>query len=110
MALIQPKNGPNRVLIIEHQEQKISPNMKKLIHTFHLIDSFRHLSPDAKTFSRYYSTSSSQVGASRIDRMYHNGEIEVSKADYVAVSFSDHLSLITAYNFPDSFSRLITPK
>ena len=89
---------------------KVSPCLKRLIKNFSWTDSFRLLHPQANTFSRYYDSSLHGEGATRIDRQYHYGGLEVVKADYVAVAFSDHLSLIVQVKVPYQLSRLICPK
>ena len=50
------------------------------------------------------------MGATRIDRMYHHGNIDIIDANYVSASFSDHHSLVVKVRLPDLFSRLLSPK
>ena len=49
-------------------------------------------------------------GANRIYRMYYYGGLEIVKAEYVGVAFSDHLAYIVKVRIPDKLSRLISPK
>ena len=66
--------------------------------------------PAANIFSRYYNINDKDVGATRIDRMYHHGNIDIIDANYVSASFSDHHSLVVKVRLPDLFSRLLSPK
>ena len=88
----------------------MSPSLKRFVTVFGLSDSFRCLPPDAVVFSRYYSTHDNDIGATRIDRAYHYGDISVKEAEYVEISFSDHHSLIVKVQLPQYFSRLLSPK
>ena len=76
-------------------ESKISPSLKRLIKTFKWSDSFRSLHPHSKVFSRYYSTERGE-GASRIDRGYHWGDLNVVQSKYIGLAFSDHLAFVTS--------------
>ena len=83
--------------------------MKRLVNVFSLTDSFRTLYPLNKIYSRYYSNEFHGEGATRIDRLYHYGEVVVIKAQYQGVAFSDHHCHVIEYKLPDCFSKLLSP-
>ena len=91
-------------------ESKISPSLRRLINTFSLVDSYRGLYPNIRCFSRYYSRGGEEVGASRIDRSYHWGNITVVESEYDAVAFSDHQAHIVTISLPDSLVHSISPR
>ena len=91
-------------------ESKISPSMKRLEKTFSWKDSFRALHPDATVFSRYYNHDRIGQGASRIDRCYYWGDLEVKEAKYISIAFSDHLATVASFILPDNLTKMITPK
>ena len=93
-----------------HPDQKMSPSLKRLVNIFNWKDSFRSLYPDNNTYSRYYSLSNSGEGATRIDRCYHYGVIQVTQVSYVSVAFSDHMSQIVEINLPEYMTRSVGPK
>ena len=76
-----------------HPDQKMSKCLSKLIKLYGLKDAFRALYPHSRQYSRYYIAKGVQ-GATRIDRCYVWGELEVDEAVYVPISFSDHLGHI----------------
>ena len=78
-----------------HQQAKMSPSFKRLAKTFNWVDSFRVLHPTATQFSRYYSNTRGD-GATRIDRSYHCGNIEVKQARYLPIALFDTVSLINS--------------
>ena len=90
-------------------ESKISPSMKRLVSTFTWKDSFRILHPDIKTYSRYYHHDRTGVGASRIDRCYHWGELVVGEAKYISLAFSDHLGMVVSFTLPDKMTKILSP-
>ena len=94
---------------LRNQEQKISPTLQRLVRVFSLTDSFRLFYPNSQAFSRYYS-SENGGGASRLDRFYHYGNININAAKYMGVSFSDHQTLVLKIALDESFSRLLPPK
>ena len=89
---------------------KMSPSLKKLIKNFSWVDSFRSLHPQDLEYSHYYDNAVHGQGATRIDRMYHHGEIIIIKAEYVPVPFSDHFGLVITISVPECLSRLASPK
>ena len=91
-----------------HPEAKHSPCLTRLINTFSLVDSFRSVSPSSKTYSHYYTRVGGQVGATRIDRSYHWGNIIIEDASYMSVAFSDHFAMIIRMTVPE-ISRLLPP-
>ena len=95
---------------MKYAEQKISPGLKKFLSVFSMSDSFRCLFPQSPVFSRYHNRGETGEGASRLDRIYHYGEIKVKNAEYIAVSFSDHHSLIVEMELPSQFSKSRSPK
>ena len=62
-------------------------------------DAFRQIYPHSKQFSRYYVWKGKE-GATRIDRCYKWGNIQVIDAEYMAVSFSDHLAHVVTFKAP----------
>ena len=90
-------------------QSKISPSLRNLVNAFNWKDSFRSLHPITKQYSRYYSNEHHGEGASRIDRSYHWGPIKVQQAEYLSISFSDHLSHIITYILPSPLDRFIPP-
>ena len=91
-------------------DNKMSPSLKRLSKAFSWNDSFRSLFPNSPCFSRYYVSDRFGDGATRIDRIYHYGEIGVKEAQYVGAAFSDHLSLVTKFTVLGNFERLLSPK
>ena len=75
-------------------QTKVSPSCRNLVKSFSWSDSFRTLYPRAPQYSRHSDHPHHGSGASRIDRSYHWGNIEVREAEYASISFSDHLCLI----------------
>ena len=69
----------------KHPEAKMSPSLKRLINLRKMNDTFRSLHPAASHYSRYYSRGGEQ-GATRIDRSYSWGIMEVVEARYVPVA------------------------
>ena len=90
-------------------QTKISPSCRNLVRAFLWSDCFRHLYPRAEQYSRYSRTVHHGEGASRIDRSYHWGELQVLEAVYNSISFSDHLSLMTQYKLPHRLDRHLAP-
>ena len=93
-----------------NSESKMSPSLKRLISTFSLVDSYRSLYPHTVSYSRYYSRGGGEVGASRIDRSYHWGELQVAESEYEAVAFSDHFAHIVTVKLPDNMGHSISPR
>ena len=79
-----------------HPDQKMSKCLSKLIKLYGLKDAFRALYPHSRQYSRYYIAKGVQ-GATRIDRCYVWGRLEVDEAVYIPVSFSDHLGHIVTF-------------
>ena len=92
-----------------HQDAKISPSLQRLVKTFKWQDCFRDLYPNEQIFSRYYSNVRAE-GATRIDRMYHWGEIKVKEAKYCSLAFSDHMAHVVSIILPEQMSRKLCPK
>ena len=68
---------------LKNQSQKMSPSLKRMVNVFGMTDSFRSLHPHDSVFSRYYSSEEYGEGATRTDRTYHFGDVEVKKAQYM---------------------------
>ena len=100
----------SKVDATKNQENKMSPSLKKLIQTFSWKDSFRELYPQSKSFSRYYENAAHGDGATRIDRNYNYGDVEIIEAKYVSVAFSDHMSHIISIKLPGPLSKIKCPK
>ena len=76
---------------LNYPEQKMSKCFMKLINLYKMSDTFRLIYPHSRQFSRYYVWKGKE-GATRIDRCYSWGNIRVREAEYLVVSFSDHLA------------------
>ena len=90
-------------------ESKQSPCLARLVSTFDFIDSYRAVHPHSKTFSRYYSGAGGYIGASRIDRSYHWGDVKVEDASYISVAFSDHFAYLVKISLP-SLRKIVPPQ
>ena len=84
----------------KNPESKISPGLKRLVNIFTWKDSFRSLYPNSLIFSRYYESQRYGEGASRIDRNYHYGDIEIIEAKYISIAFSDHMACSISIKLP----------
>ena len=89
-------------------ESRKSPSLVRLVRSFSLCDSYRHIHPDSKVFSRFYTTADGNVQGARLDRSYHWGSFKVLEAEYQSVAFSDHLSLIVKLSLPD-LEKILSP-
>ena len=90
-------------------ESKLSPSLTRLINTFNQSDSFRCIYPNKKSFSHFYRSAGGQVGASRIDRSYHWGNITILDAEYISVAFSDHCAYVVKMMIPD-LDKILPPQ
>ena len=91
-------------------ESKTSPSLKRLLQAFSMTDSYRVLFPDTSCYSRYYNRAGGDMGASRIDRDYHWGNIKVVNARYEAVAFTDHLAHKLVLQPPVDMMHFLSPK
>ena len=91
-----------------HPEAKQSPSLARLVRTFSLSDSVRALYPNSNVYSRYYSVGG-VIGASRIDRSYHWGDVSTLEAYYLSVSFSDHFAFVTKITLPN-MEKFLAPE
>ena len=89
---------------LNYPEQKMSKCFKKLINIYRMSDCYRQLYPHSKQYSRYYIWKGKE-GATRIDRCYTWGSVKVTQAEYLAVSFSDHLAHIVTFDTPTIQNR-----
>ena len=92
-----------------HPESKHSPCLTRLINTFSLVDSYRSVFPNSLTYSHFYTRGEGQVGATRIDRSYHWGNISIQDALYESVAFSDHFCLVVKMTVPE-ICRALPPQ
>ena len=99
----------NKVDATQYPEAKMSKGLQRLIYLKNWQDSFRSLYPSSKTFSRYYENSRAE-GATRIDRSYNFGSLEVKEAKYLPLAFSDHFGLVTRFSLPDPLAKVLSPK
>ena len=90
-------------------ESKQSPSLARLVNTFDLLKSYGAIHPHSKTFSRYYSGAGGYVGASRIDRSYHWGNVAIEEASYISVAFSDHFAFSIKISLP-ILSKILPPQ
>ena len=86
-------------------EAKMSSGLRRLVSAFELKDSHKLLHPRTKDYSRYYKNDKYGSGATRIDRIYIYGDINVSKSQYIPISWSDHLAIVSSYRLPDSLAK-----
>ena len=89
---------------------KTSKSLKTLVKIFKWQDSFKYVHPNSSAFSIYYSNDQFWDGATRIDRQYHWGKLEIIEAKLVGLAFSDHMAQIFKIKLPENFSRLCSPK
>ena len=94
----------------KNSSSKLSPSLKRLAKTFSWTDSFRKLHPNSQVYSRYYDHNKYGEGATRIDRQYSWGNIEIIEAKYVGLAFSDHQALIVKIRIPNFSDKLVCPK
>ena len=90
-------------------ESKMSRCLERLVKLKDWKDSFRALHPQAEEYSRYYANSRCE-GASRIDRCYHSGEIQVKEAKYVPIAFSDHFAHVVQFILNEPVAKILGPK
>ena len=88
----------------------MSPSLRRLIKNLSWSDSLKTLHPNSKVFSRYYEHSRFGDGATRIDRQYWWGNLEILEIKHVGVAFSDHLAIVVKIRMPDKFSRILCPR
>ena len=93
-----------------HPVSKMSPSLTRLTQIFDMKDSYRSLHPTTKIFSHYYHTVQLGQGATRIDRSYNWGQLDVVEAKYVPVAFSDHMAYIVTLSLPETSYRMISPR
>ena len=89
---------------------KMSPCLAKLVQTFGMKDSYRHLHPTTPSFSHFYHTIHQGEGATRLDRSYNWGGMTVREAKYEPVSFSDHLAYLVSFSLPAPMARVMSPR
>ena len=102
-SIVEKKDSMN------YPEQKMSKCLSKLINIYKMRDSYRLLYPHTKQFSRYYVWKGKE-GATRIDRCYSWGEVIVQEAEYLVVSFSDHLAHVVTFDTPTIRKQNVTKK
>ena len=89
---------------------KMSPSLARLVKTFNMKDSFRHLHPSSTAYSHFYNTTHHGEGATRLDRSYSWGEVKVIKAWYEPIAFSDHMAYIVNFLLPPQSAKLLSPR
>ena len=89
---------------------KMSPSLSRLVTVFDLKDSYRILHPNHLTYSHYYHTVQLGAGATRIDRSYSWGEMEIIEAKYEPLAFSDHMGYILRVSLPATSERMFSPR
>ena len=87
----------------------MSSCLSHLTKSFNWFNRFWVLYPHKQVFSRYYDAKGI-VRASRIDRQYNWGKVEITAAEYRPVAFSAHFALITKVRVPSNISKLLCPK
>ena len=93
-----------------NQNDKQSPSLKRLVSALQWKDSFRLLYPSDLVFSREYDSVAHGPGATRIDRCYVYGDVEVLEVQYVGAAFSDHMIQIVKLKLPPSCQKSISPR
>ena len=92
-CIIDKKDATN------HENVKMSPSLSRMCKLFSWHDSHRSVHPSAEDFSHYYNVGGA-VNATRIDRQYYWGNMEVIKSEYIPSAFSDHFGLLTQVKVP----------
>ena len=92
-CIIDKKDATN------HENAKMSPILSRLCRSFSWYDSHRLIHPSTEDFSHYYTFGES-IGATRIDRQYIWGNVDVIKSEYISSAFSDHFGLLTQIKVP----------
>ena len=87
----------------------MSPSLKMPMKNFSWSDSLRSLYPDSLIYSTYYEPSMYGDGATRIDKQYWWGNMEVMEIKHVGVAFSDHQAVVAKVRVSDIVSKLICP-
>ena len=100
----------NKLDCTSHPAAKMSPSLAKLVRVGDLSDCFRKLHPTAKVYSHFYNTIHHGQGATRIDRSYSWGDVNVVSAKYEPIAFSDHMAHIINISLPSSLSRILSPR
>ena len=91
-------------------DQKRSPTLKRLLNLYNLKDTYKHIYPRGREFSRYYANKGNQVNATRIDRIYFSKHLSPTQAKYIPNPFSDHYSYITNIQTSDLSQKSFVPK
>lgn len=89
--------------------EKISKSLIRLIAALKWKDAFRYLYPNDLVYSREYVNVYGS-GATRIDRGYFYGDIDILEANYVGIPFSDHMGLIIKFKVPHGCIKAFTPR
>ena len=74
---------------------KTSPSLKRLVQLKDWKDTFLKCNPNQTTFSHYYNRLSEGIlkqGATRLDRSYAWGNVDLKDSGYSNVAFSDHFA------------------
>ena len=87
---------------------KTSPTLKRLIRLKGWQDSYRSL--HSKVIYSHYYENMKYEGASRIDRIYHQGDITPVTVSYESIAFSDHMGIIAEYTVPDFINKQLSPR
>ena len=97
--------------VSHHPAGKISPSLVRMVRAFSMTDCYRELYPAGKAQSRYYQTVGQGPGSSRIDRCYRWGPgLQVTCAEYLPISFSDHMAHVLSFSLPAPISQLLSPR
>ena len=92
----------NKLYCTHNPASKMSPSLTRLVKTFDMSDSFRALHPNSQEYSHFYYTTQLGAGATRIDRSYSWGDLNVGKASYEPIDFSDHMAYVVSFSLPTS--------
>ena len=92
-----------------NQEAKKSPTLRRVVKLRNWRDSFRTLHPKSKTFSHHYENVKYE-GASRLDRIYHQGDAHPVKVSYLPLAFSDHFGILAEFHVPANINKKLSPR
>ena len=78
---------------------KMSPSLKRLVSTFNWTDTHKEIHPKSSSFSHFY-TVNNDLHATRIDRQYCWGNLQIERSEYIPVAFSDHFGYFVSLKCP----------
>lgn len=73
-------------------------------------DTYRHIEPNTRQFSRYYNIQSKSEGATRLNRIYISENLIPTFAKYNPIVKSNHLSFKVKLNINEDLYKLLASK